>query len=142
MADKKAKKKVGRPRAIIDWEQVSQLAISGANVTGIAHEIGVSIDALRNRAKDEGIIGEGTDFPTLSAYLQEKQKVLASNILKKQVEVAFGTKEGSKPNATMLIWLGKNLCGQTDKQEVRHDGQLGIGSMEIAAPPAKIEDEN
>jgi hypothetical protein len=34
-------------------------------------------------------------------------------------------------NPTMLIWLGKNWLGQTDKQEVAHTGGAGVVKVRI-----------
>jgi hypothetical protein len=34
-------------------------------------------------------------------------------------------------NPTMLIWLGKNWLGQTDKQEVAHTGDAGVVKVRI-----------
>jgi hypothetical protein len=57
-----------------------------------------------------------------------------------------------KGNATMQVWLGKNLLGQTDKSEIEHSASRsfvdllrevngGTASL-VQAPPAAQEDED
>lgn len=94
----------GRPRLDIDAGLVSSLAGIGCTVAEIATCLSVSKDTLeRNFAAD---IEKGREKARMS--LRRKQWDAAMN----------GCKKGEKANATMLIWLGKQLLGQRDKQEI------------------------
>ena len=97
-----AKKKRGRPRKPIDLERVEALASIGATQQEIASDLGVSDETLR-RCKDfVAVYKRGMDKGCLS--LRHKQFNLA--------------KAGDK---TMLVWLGKQLLGQSDKREIKAD---------------------
>ena len=69
---------------------------------------------------------ESTIYRNFARALKEGRILRDSGLRKKQVELALGG------NATMLIWLGKQLLGQTDKQElsgsVKHE-YLDFGSI-------------
>lgn len=56
---------------------------------------------------------ESTLKASFSASLKKGRARIAKNILAKQMYLAF-----EKDNCTMLIWLGKQYCGQRDKHEV------------------------
>lgn len=99
-AKKKApsqKRPVGRPRLDIDEDQVYKLAKVGCTNTEIASIVECSEDTIeRNFA---GIVKKGRE--EMKASLRRMQ--------------IMGAQEG---NATMLVWLGKQYLGQSDKQEV------------------------
>lgn len=97
--------KSGRPKAIIDWEKVSQLIMGGCNATQVAARLGIDRDTLYNRCQ--------TDlFMDFSAYFQEKRESGNVNIHLAQYELAVKNK-----NATMLIWLGKQRCDQKEDEK-------------------------
>lgn len=90
-------KKVGRPRLEIDPQLVEKLAGIGCPNKEIAAIVECSVDTLdRNFAE---VIAKG----------RENGK---TRLRKKQIEVAMSG------NVTMLIFLGKNMLGQADKQEI------------------------
>jgi hypothetical protein len=98
--------KAGRKPATIDWKLVDNLLKAGCAGTEIAAHIGVHPDTLYNHCKAD----HKTDF---SAYSQEK-KAAGDAILKvTQYQVAINDKD-----KTMLVWLGKQRLGQTDKREI------------------------
>ena len=102
MAKTKAKPKRGRPLIKIDMEQVEQLAAIGATQAEIASHLGVTEQTLHNRKGFLGVYKRGMVRGRLS--LRHKQFNLA--------------KGGDK---TMLVWLGKQLLGQSDRRELSAD---------------------
>lgn len=85
---------MGRPPADIDPLQVIQMARKGAKVTEIAEFFGVDGDTIHRR---------------FAAELVKGKQELRHSLRMAQIEVA---EEG---NPTMLIWLGKQYLGQSDK---------------------------
>lgn len=93
---KKTKDKGGRPKFKIDYEQGSKLAMIQCTQQEIATFLGCSTDTLRRDKKFCEIYKKG----------QEEGKM---SIRRMQFKAASGG------NVTMLIWLGKQYLGQTDK---------------------------
>jgi hypothetical protein len=93
------------PLKKVDPKLVQDLAALGCKTTEIASVTGVSVDTLDRRFADE--MAKGRDN-------------LRVSLRRWQLEAA------KKGNVTMLIWLGKQLLGQSDKIE-----QL----TEVAAAP-------
>ena len=97
---------MGRPKLRQDWQPkkaneidesiVQRLAEIGANVGHIAYALNTTEDTLHDHFRRELDAGRSNGDVT---------------ILKKQYEVAM---KGSVP---MLIWLGKQRLGQTDKTQ-------------------------
>ena len=95
--------KVGRPKKIIDYQAVEKLACLHCTQEEIASFLGVSTVTLRGDEEFLAIYKKGFDNGKMSLRrLQWKQ-----------------AEEG---NTTMLIWLGKQMMGQRDKQEVTGEG--------------------
>lgn len=88
---------MARPRKEIDEEKLFLLASLGLTTAEIASVLECSADLLEVRYKEE--MAEG------------KSKCRAS-LRRRQYELAMAG------NPTMLIWLGKNMLGQSDKTEV------------------------
>lgn len=96
---------MGRPRAKIDWDKVDQWLIAGATGTQIAASLGTHPDTLYlNCERDHKM--------TFSAYSHEKRSIGDRLIHAAQFELAVKNK-----NATMLIWLGKQRCGQKERDD-------------------------
>lgn len=110
--------KPGRPKVSIDWNQVGKMLEAGATAEGIAATIGCDRDTLYNRCK--------TDLKTdYSAFAQQK-KARGDELLKsKQFQIAMS---GDK---TMLIWLGKQRLGQSDRQQTEISGTLDVSTRVI-----------
>ena len=130
---RKVKGSAGRPVIEIDWKKVDDFLKFGASGVTIAERLGIHPDTLYNRGVEDGKWGEGTDFSDFSAYKAHKREVMADNILMRQLEVAMGKKANGedkvwlvRPDTSMLIWLGKNYCGQSDKQDINQTGQQPI----------------
>ena len=84
---------VGRNKQIIDPKQVETYAQLGCKDTEIGDLLNVNDDTLRFNFKEE---------------LRKGRANLKQSLRRKQLEVAL---DG---NVTMLIFLGKNLLGQSD----------------------------
>lgn len=115
--------KGGRPEVEISIEQLAKLASYGCTQEEAAHFFGCSVSTIKNRLKDE-------------AYRAAWDQGLAAvriALRKDQLRLA-------KRNATMAIFLGKQLLGQKD----RHDhalmgadgGPVRSETMVQAAEPA------
>lgn len=109
---------VGRPKADIDWNQVSSWLEAHCTTASIAHRLGVDKNTLYNRCLSDN----NCDFSTFSQLKRQKGD---DDIRNKQHELAL---DGDK---VMLVWLGKNRLGQTDKRETT--------TIKIEDVEAKIE---
>lgn len=87
---------MGRPQKKIDSSVVQKLAMIMCTMNEIASVVGCSVDTLERRFAD--IIKEG----------QNKGK---TSLRRWQYQAA------EKGNTAMLIWLGKQHLGQSEKQE-------------------------
>ena len=101
--------KVGRPKFELDWNKIDNMLMASMEGTEIAATIGIDVDTLYKRC----VTDKNKRF---SEYLREK-KAKGVGIIK-QVQFQVAVQERDKG---MLIWLGKNLCGQKDKQEIQQD---------------------
>ena len=104
------KKKMGRPRKEIDFKKIDALCEDHCTPKEIVaclqiFDVDVSYDTVERRVKEKF----GCTF---AEYVDEKHLALAKPTLRKlQWQAA---KSG---NVSMLIWLGKQYLGQSDKQE-------------------------
>ena len=98
------------------WDQLDALIV-WASQEYCAEKLGLSIESLSTRIKER----TGLSFPE---YKHQKKEPLRINLLKKQYDVAMSG------NVSMLIWLGKNELGQTDKQET----ELKTNEIKIVLP--------
>lgn len=89
----------------IDWNKVDTYLMAGADGLEIAAMLGVHYNTLSSKCKKE----KKCDF---CAYKQEKRAKGNSLLRAKQYDIAM---QGDR---SMLIWLGKNRLGQSDKKEV------------------------
>jgi len=96
-------KKAGRKRIEIDPKQVEALASYGCTNTEIASFFGCDRTTIAKRFSRN--LTKGKD----SGKIRLRQK---------QFDVAM------KGNVMMLIWLGKNVLDQTDKQDIAHSGEI------------------
>jgi hypothetical protein len=115
----RAKHAGGRPRLQFDLRQVEALARIGCTDDDMAAVLGVSVDTIQRRkrscAEFRGVIEKG-------------RASLRNSLRRLQVKKAL---EG---NTTMLIWLGKQLLGQSDRQRAEFTGAGGEPLM----PPGVI----
>jgi hypothetical protein len=99
---------MARPRKVVDFEKLSRICQYPMTNEDIAAIMDLSVDTIYRAIKSN----YGIDF---AEYKQQKQSSLRFTLLAKQIEVA---KSG---NVSMLIWLGKQYLGQSDKVESRSE---------------------
>jgi IS30 family transposase len=87
----------------IDWEKVSEWLEAGADGTDVAAALGIHPETLYDRCKKE----QKTDF---SVYRAQKRAVGMNSLRVARYELATKDK-----NPTMMIWLSKQMLGETDK---------------------------
>jgi len=118
-------KKPGRKLIDIDAKQVEALASYGCTVTEIAAFFDCNETTIRKRFSENLIKGK------------ESGKI---RLRQKQYEVAMSG------NVSMLIWLGKQVLGQADKQDIEHSSSK-INPLQIivsnnGSKPEKTANEN
>ena len=86
----------GRPRTLVDEKRVIELASKGLTVEEIGAFENVSHDTIQRH---------------YAGALEKGRQLCNASIRSKQVELALNG------NPTMLIWLGKQRLGQSDKVE-------------------------
>ena len=89
-------KVIGRDKTIVPAEEVYKLAQIGCKDSEIADWFGVNGETLRYNFKAE---------------LTKGREHLKQSLRRAQLDVALGG------NATMLIWLGKNILGQSESPQ-------------------------
>ena len=90
---------MARPKIQINWGQVEKLAMLQCTEKEIASFCGISVDTLRRRK----------EFCLLHKKGMEEGRMSLRRLQWKKAQ------DG---NTTMLIWLGKQYLGQSDKQEL------------------------
>ena len=88
---------MARPKTTVDVTMLEALAERGLTQDDCAAVLGISVDTIQRNHRD--------------VYNLGLQKCKAS-LRRKQFEMALAG------NVTMLVWLGKNLLGQSDKHEL------------------------
>jgi hypothetical protein len=106
----------GRPLFHIDWDKVDSMCAIQCTGEEIAGVLGCDYDTLSSAIWREKEL-------SFSEYFEQKRSNGKMSLRRKQYSTAM---EG---NPTLLIWLGKNWLGQTDKMET------AISSL----PPIEIE---
>jgi len=118
---RKNKSGVGRPKLQLCEKDIEDLAAIGCITEEIARLLDCSKDTIENRYMDSLRLGRAR---------------LKKSLRRRQIESAM---EG---NATMLVWLGKNLLGQKEKQEIEHSGTIPLNVIHYGKnPPKKINNE-
>ena len=107
----KAKRKVGRPKFVIDYALISQLAMMHCTDSEIAHLCGMTPEGFCKRKKSD------TELVQVLEKGRDEGKASLRRLQWKQAQ------SGDK---TMLIWLGKQLLGQSDKREQKLDTSMTV----------------
>lgn len=102
---------VGAPKKQMDYVAIERAASIGCTKEEIAAVIGVSPATLYSRINDDPSVVEAIERGS------HKGKATLRRMQWK------GAQEG---NATMLIWLGKQLLGQRDKIDTAVEGAVPI----------------
>ena len=98
-------KKTGRPLAVIDGAKVEALARIHCTTAEIAAVLGCSPDTLERR---------------FAALLKKGREEGRASLRRSQWKLA------NEGNATMCIWLGKQLLGQKDRHEIGGDPEAPL----------------
>lgn len=100
--------RVGRPEKEFDWKVLDSILQFGANLIDCSELLDVSDDTIQRKIRSE----HGCTF---SEYRTKKMGRMRVKLLQKQYEMA------QNGNVALLIWLGKQHLGQTDKvvQEIQ-----------------------
>ena len=104
----------GRKKTIIDWDVVDRQLIAGYTGTEVAAHLGICPDTLYIQCQEEKKM-------VFSFYLQQKRAKGNGLIKLAQYDEAINNRDRG-----MLIWLGKNRLGQSDKETVEHKGSVPI----------------
>jgi hypothetical protein len=114
---------MGRPRKELDWHTLDSLATLDASLNYCAErqliKWGEEVSQQTIKAAREVIerrIQEKFDL-TFTEYKDQKKEPVRIKLKQKQIEIAMGG------NVTMLIWLGKQYLGQSEKHEVSQDAK-------------------
>lgn len=103
--------KTKRDRKDIDLDVVKSLAQIGATLDEISIIIGCSIDWL---------IKEKNDNPAMANAIESGQGELKTSLRRTQVQMALSG------NVPLLIWLGKQCLGQSDKHEQNNKTEINV----------------
>ena len=101
---KKQVKKVGRPKTEINLEELQKLCTLNCTMPEIASFFNMPLRTLEDRFKND------TDVRTAIENGRNKGKL---SVRRKQLQIMDETN-----NATMAIWLVKQLLGQRDKHDI------------------------
>ena len=114
---KKKPAKMGRPRKKIDWEKVRKLCYMQCTAEEISAFFEISIDTFLRLCKRK--------FNCTSAeYIKNYSAGGRMSLRRKQMELALAG------DRTMLVWLGKQYLGQSDKREIEASVQtLNMGDI-------------
>ena len=107
---------MGRPKIEFDdkdWRVIDAACQYKTWAEDVAAILGCSEDTLSKRIKEKHGV-------TFTEYRRQKMAKTKHNLFAKQVDIAL---DG---NVTMLIWLGKNMLDQVDKNEVIQSGTIAI----------------
>jgi len=107
---------IGRPRIDVDWTQVDALLKIQCTGEEIASFLNVSYDTLERRCREDREI-------SFADYSRLKREGGKPALRRAQWKLAV---EGL--NATMLIWLGKQMLGQRDKTDMAILGKIVVES--------------
>lgn len=106
-------KNVGRPQSEINWELLDSVLELGARLIDCSDFLKVSEDTIQNKIRERFGL-------TFSQYRDKKLSKMRMKLLQKQFEIAM------KGNVALLIWLGKQHLGQSDKQEIVNDSKVSL----------------
>lgn len=114
---KKVKKSVKKKMPVykgktVDWRKVDQMLHIQCTGEEIASVLDIDYDTLQNHCKKE----HKCPFSEYSAIKREGGK---ASLRRNQWKM-------SEKNPAMAIFLGKNLLGQKDKQDVEHTGEVKV----------------
>ena len=99
---------MGRPQANIDWQKVDKYLQAQCDGVGIAGILGIHPNTLYEACKDKYKI-------SFSEYSAQKKGEGVELLKAKQFQIGMAGDKG------MLIWLGKQYAGQSERQDIKHE---------------------
>lgn len=99
---------MARPKKELNWNELDKLCAIHATKKEIADWFECSEDTIERRCHEEFGVG-------FAVYYDQKSVNGKMSLRRKQHEQAL---EG---NTTMLLWLGKQYLGQSDRTEVKQE---------------------
>lgn len=119
----------GRKPFVVDWDRVDRYLQAHCDGVGIAGILGCAPETLYRKCQEEKKVN-------FEAYMRQKRAEGKALILKKQFDVAMS----GRGDRSMLIYLGKVHCGQTEgpqQIDVTSGGQRfqGFTFLEPLAKP-------
>lgn len=129
------KKGPGRKPFIVDWQKVDRYLQAHCDGVGIAGVLGCAPETLYRKCLEDKKIN-------FEAYMRQKRAEGKALILRKQFDVALS----GRGDRSMLIYLGKVHCGQTEgpqQIDVTSGGQRfqGFSFLEPLAKPGPAPNE-
>ena len=121
----KEKREVGRPPTEINWGEVAQFCLQGANGVQIAGYLGIHPDTLYRACQNE----KGMNFADFAAQNKAKGDTLLLN------RIFDGAMKG---NDKYMLLLAKTRLGMSEKQQVEitsTSGAINIIVNSSANPP-------
>lgn len=97
--------KMGRPKIDIDWNEFDKLCRMQCTLAEIASWFDCSEDTIERRVKE-------TYGVTFAERFSQKRGVGKIALRRKQYQLA------TEGNVALLIWLGKQYLGQSDKTDI------------------------
>lgn len=119
------KKSAGRPKIEINWDQFDKLCGLQCTKLEIASYFDCSEDTIERRVKEV----HGVDF---AVYFEQKRGSGKIALRRKQYEAAMAG------NVTLLIWLGKQYLGQSDKQENNINSSVSMNIVDIDSDDSQL----
>lgn len=104
MVEKKRGRPRGRPRVELDLVELEKLCRLNCTLDEIAAYMGCSRDTIERRIREDD---------SVRALIEKGRATGKISLRRKQFQILEETS-----NATMAIWLGKNLLGQRDNLDV------------------------
>ena len=125
------KKELGRPRIEIDFKRFEEMCVVQATLEEIAGWFDCSPDTIERRVAEHYLDDEGNPrtFADVSGGLRGKGKM---SLRRAQFQKAL------RGSDKMMIHLGKNYCGQSDKSEIEVTQK---GPLVIVRKSKEVEDE-
>lgn len=95
----------GRPKVEINSEMLDAILSFGASCADCAGQFNCSEDTIARFIKSQHGV-------TFAEYSDKKRALIRNKLRQKQIQMALSG------NVALLIFLGKNMLGQADKQEI------------------------
>ena len=101
------KRKVGRPKVELNLDELERLSRLNCTMPEISAYFDIPLRTLEDKFTNE---------PEVRQAIQKGRATGMLSLRRKQIQIMEETN-----NSTMAIWLGKQILGQTDKQEIVQD---------------------